>query len=208
MKKLLFILFAFATFNMTAQVETITIDWSFGSNSNATGANNNADRTIEIGDTVTWNWYASGTHNVNRTGGTSSDSYTSSFMSMGGSFSHTFTSLGTNIYQCDPHPTSMFGVITVVPEGSLSVTTFEDTLTTVNIYPNPASTTLNIDMPSQIEGGVTIEVYNVLGKRILSKTISQLTTSLSISEWSNGVYLMKISSVKDGNSITKRFVKI
>ena len=42
-KKLLFILFAFVALSVSAQNQTVTIDWSFGSNSNATGPNNNAD---------------------------------------------------------------------------------------------------------------------------------------------------------------------
>ncbi|RAJ16911.1 T9SS type A sorting domain-containing protein [Olleya aquimaris] len=91
---------------------------------------------------------------------------------------------------------------------TLSVPTFEDTLTAINVYPNPASTTLNIDIPNRIDEGITIEVYNVLGKRILLQTVNQLNTSLSISSWNDGVYLMKISSLKDGKSVTKRFVKI
>jgi len=91
---------------------------------------------------------------------------------------------------------------------TLSVPTFEDTLTSINVYPNPASTTLNIDIPAQLEDGLTIEVYNVLGKRVLLQSINQLSTSLSISTWNDGVYLMKISSLKDGKSVTKRFVKI
>ncbi|WGD34953.1 T9SS type A sorting domain-containing protein [Olleya sp. YS] len=91
---------------------------------------------------------------------------------------------------------------------TLSVPTFEDTLTSIQIYPNPASTTLNIEVPTQFEDGLTIEVYDVLGKRVLLQTINQLNTSLSISAWNDGVYLMKISSLKDGKSVTKRFVKI
>lgn len=207
-KKLLFILFAFVALSVSAQNQTVNIDWSFGSNSNATGPNNNADRTIEVGDTVIWDWYSTGTHNVERTGGTSSDNFVSGFMTTGATFSYTFTSVGTNTYQCNPHPTSMFGVITVVPEGTLSVPDFATRLSAINLYPNPASSTLNVEIPSQFKEDLTIEVYNVLGKKILSKTISQLKTSLSISNWNDGVYLIKITSVSLGTTITKRFVKI
>ena len=62
-KKLLFILCIGLSLSLSAQVETITIDWSFNSIPGASG-DANSSRTIEVGDTVQWNWYASGSHNV------------------------------------------------------------------------------------------------------------------------------------------------
>ena len=76
------------------------------------------------------------------------------------------------------------------------------------LYPNPASSNLKIDIPSKISGDVTIEVFDVLGKRIVVKEANKLSNSLDIANWNNGVYLMKISSNKIGKSITRRFVKI
>lgn len=103
------------------------------------------------------------------------------------------------------HGTTKGGVTT---NTTLSAPSFEDVLASTSIYPNPASTTLNINIPSQIDGGLTIEVFNVLAKRVLLKSIDKFNTSLSISNWNNGMYLMKISSLKEGKSITKRFIKI
>ncbi len=57
-KKLLFILLFVFSVSVKAQV-TVNIDWSFGSTPSASGAANSS-RTIEVGDTVTWNWYATG----------------------------------------------------------------------------------------------------------------------------------------------------
>ena len=207
MKKLLFILSLSLTLSLSAQVKTITIDWTFGSNSNATGANNNADRTIEIGDTVIWNWTATGTHNVNRTGGTSSDSFTSSFFSTGGTFSHTFTSLGTNVYQCDPHPGSMFGVITVQSEGTLSTPDFV-ALTKFSIYPNPSSDVMNISIPTLPNEGLNLEVYDILGKKVYSEQITKLSSEVNIAEWNSGLYLVKLSSTNQNVVLTNRFVKL
>jgi len=102
----------------------------------------------------------------------------------------------------------MFGTITVVAEGTLNVQSFEDVLNAINLYPNPASSNLKIDIPSKIAGDVTIEVFDVLGKRIVVKEANKLSNSLDIANWNNGVYLMKISSNKIGKSITRRFVKI
>ncbi|QCE42229.1 T9SS type A sorting domain-containing protein [Psychroserpens sp. NJDZ02] len=91
---------------------------------------------------------------------------------------------------------------------NLNGTTIEDELTAMKVYPNPASTTLNIEFSAAVKGGVILEVYNVLGKRVLLKTMTQLRTRLSIAEWNDGVYLLKMSPVNGGKSVTKRLVKI
>ena len=62
-KKLPFIFLLMFSMSIAAQTENITIDWSFNSTPSATG-NANSSRTIEVGDTVTWNWYSGGSHNV------------------------------------------------------------------------------------------------------------------------------------------------
>ncbi len=204
-KKLLFILFALVALNMSAQVETITVDWSFNSTPTAVG-NANSDRTVEVGDTVEWNWYANGSHNVVSTGGDESFNSGATTSNPGVNFSFEFLNIGSTTYVCQPHAGNMFGTITVVAEGVLSVQTFEALLLQTNVYPNPASTELHVDFPDSIDEA-TIEVYDILGKRILIKTANNLSNTLNIRNWNNGVYLLKIST-NDGKSLTKRFVKI
>ncbi|SDR78875.1 Por secretion system C-terminal sorting domain-containing protein [Polaribacter sp. KT25b] len=73
-------------------------------------------------------------------------------------------------------------------------------LANFTIYPNPATSVLNID-----DSNFTIknvEVYNVLGKKIVTSSINQL----NIENLVNGVYLVKVQDDK-GNIATKRFVK-
>ena len=207
MRKLLFIFCLIISMSLSAQVETINIDWGIGSNPGATGANNNADRTIEIGDTVTWNWYAGGTHNVFRTGGTSTDAFTSSFMSTGGSFSHTFSSLGTNTYHCQPHPGSMNGTITVVAEGTLSTPQFE-VPTKFSIFPNPSNDVMNINIPTLTDDGLQLEVFDVLGKKVFTQQLNKLSSSINIAKWNSGLYLVRLTSPNQDITLTKRFVKL
>ncbi len=201
MKKLLTFAMVIASLTTMAQsTETINIDWSFNSVPGAAG-NTNSSRTIEVGDTVIWNWYANGTHNVNSLDSANED-FQSSLMSTG-TFSHVFQSVGVNPYQCDPHPGVMFGTITVVAEGTLSVPD-QNTPISFSIYPNPSVNLLNISL-SKFSQNVTLEVFNVLGKRVLSKEISSLKPSIDISKWSSGVYLVRLTS--DSVTQTKRFVK-
>ena len=207
-RKLLFTLLTLLTLNLFAQTETITIDWDFNSIPSASG-DANSSRTIEVGDTVQWNWVGTASHNVvSSSGSTEAFSSGATTSNSGINFSHTFTQVGSNSYVCEPHSSIMFGTITVVADGTLDVTTFEDALNLINIYPNPANATLNVDVPSQMKGQSSMELYNVLGRKIYSKNITELTSSISISNWNSGVYLIRISSDENGKSTTKRFVKI
>lgn len=201
MKKLLTLLLVGASISMLAQTQTITIDWSFNSVPGASG-NTNSSRTIEVGDTVTWNWYASGNHNVNSLA-SASEAFESSFMTTG-TFSYTFQSVGVNPYQCDPHASVMFGTITVVAEGTLNISE-QEALIKFSIYPNPSSRLLNISLPRLYNQNVSLDVFDVLGKRVHTQQLSVLTTKVNIEKWNSGIYLVRLSS--DTMTQTKRFVK-
>ena len=204
-KNLPFIFILMFSMSIAAQTETVTIDWGRNSTPSAAG-NANSSRTIEVGDTVTWNWYSSGDHNV-KSNTSANESFESQFFGNGGTFSYTFTSIGTNDYICQPHPSDMFGTITVVAEGTLGIDSF-DTLGTINMYPNPTDSNITIDFQIQNIEKLNIKVFNLLGKEVLSKQISKNDPSLMLTDLKNGIYLIRITSLNGENSTTKRFVKI
>ena len=204
-KNLPFIFILMFSMSIAAQNETVTIDWGRNSTPSAAG-NANSSRTIEVGDTVTWNWYSSGDHNV-KSNTSANESFESQFFGNGGTFSYTFTSIGTNDYICQPHPSDMFGTITVVAEGTLGIDSF-DTLGTINMYPNPTDSNITIDFQIQNIEKLNIKVFNLLGKEVLSKQISKNDPSLMLTDLKNGIYLIRITSLNGENSTTKRFVKI
>ena len=71
----------------------------------------NQQLSIKVGDTVRWTW-GSGTHNLRSTSGV--ETLDSGFHSTEGhQYQHQFNQLGTTEYVCDPHPSTMFGTITV-----------------------------------------------------------------------------------------------
>ncbi|NRD19765.1 T9SS type A sorting domain-containing protein [Winogradskyella eckloniae] len=72
------------------------------------------------------------------------------------------------------------------------------------ISPNPAKNRLNIKVLKSADL-LTLEVFDVLGKRIYKTSISKLEASIDVSAWKTGVYLVKISNEK--TSHTKRFIK-
>ncbi|WP_299100762.1 T9SS type A sorting domain-containing protein [uncultured Winogradskyella sp.] len=72
------------------------------------------------------------------------------------------------------------------------------------ISPNPSKNRLNIKLPKYSEN-LLLEVYDVLGKRIHKSTITRLESSIDVTNWKTGMYLVKITG--DKQTQTKRFVK-
>ncbi len=73
----------------------------------------------------------------------------------------------------------------------------------ITVSPNPADDELIITSGLDTTG--TLEVFNILGKSVLFTEVNNLNTKLNVSNFSAGVYILKI---KSGNSfITKKFIK-
>lgn len=200
-KYLLIICLSIISIGAQAQTQTYNIDWSFGSNPSASG-DANADRTIEEGDTVTWTWYANGNHNV-VSNADATESFSSQIEGPGFVFSHTFTQVGTNSYVCTPHSGSMFGTITVVPEGTLNATDFF-TEESISLYPNPTQNLFYLNIENNI-ADVKVDIYNTLGQKIkiINHSISK-DEPIDVSDLNSGLYLVRVT---DGqNAVIKRLI--
>jgi len=203
-KKLLFILLLMLSIHLVAQTtqttQTVTIDWGRNSTPSATG-DKKASRTIEIGDTVIWNWYSSGSHNVD-SAASAIETFESSYFGNGGTFSYTFTSIGSNDYVCTPHSGDMFGTITVVAEGVLSIS--EANLLKFEMFPNPASDKVTIQLPSGTEKA-TVQFYDYLGRLALTKKVTSAKNILEVNSLSKGVYMLKV--VTEDKVGSQKFIK-
>jgi len=190
--KLLIVLF-FGIFEVSSQT-THNLNWALGINGPT------ASLTIEVGDTVIWTWTDAFTHTV--TSLTGPASLNSGFLSGNGmTYQYTFTNVGVNTYQCDVHPLSMFGTITVDPALGIDD---NQILSKIKISPNPVSSVVSIELPDLIESA-KVQLFDILGKQLLSDEISKLDSEIDISALNNGIYLVKVSS---GNSFsTKRIIK-
>jgi plastocyanin len=214
MKKNLLYFFCLVGLLGFAQTETYTINWGFDSipfpeeESNGATADQDTSLIVEVGDTVTWDWNVdAGFHNVKSEAGS-----TETFGTPGGEFdtfqqpytySYTFAQVGTNTFVCTPHSPIMYGVIEVVPEGTLSLNEAEDKIS-FGIFPNPGKDVMNVSFDSNVSEA-KLEVYDILGKRIYVNSLNQLNNQINITSWNSGVYLVKITS--ENVSQTKRFVK-
>ena len=112
--KLLFI-FSLAISTLAAQ-QNYNLGWS------TTGDSVDQQLTIEVGDTITWTW-GPGTHNLEQIGDNTEPGFAEGYASQEHVYSHTFTTVGAHDYKCAPHPSSMYGTITVTnPPSNLSET--------------------------------------------------------------------------------------
>jgi len=77
-------------------------------------------------------------------------------------------------------------------------------LNTFSISPNPGTDRLNLKL-SGFHDSTNLEVFDVLGKRIFTNKLSNVSSSINVSQWNSGVYLVRITT--DTGTQTKRFVK-
>ncbi|MBV7267652.1 T9SS type A sorting domain-containing protein [Winogradskyella luteola] len=86
----------------------------------------------------------------------------------------------------------------------LSASNFRLQNTEFIISPNPAKNKLTIKLPV-LDTDSKLEVFDVLGKRIYRGSINQLESSIDVSNWRSGIYLVRVSN--DKTTQTKRFIK-
>lgn len=81
----------------------------------------------------------------------------------------------------------------------LGVSDFETSLDKIQLYPNPTSGILNIQMKSPLKNAT---VFNIKGQKIIESS----TIQLNVSNLSSGMYVIKIED-ENGLVSTKQFVK-
>ena len=76
----------------------------------------------------------------------------------------------------------------------------------INIYPNPATSklTINLQQLTKLQN-TTVSIYDVQGKLLLQQNITQPQTELNIASLAKGIYVVKINN--DTNSMQSKFVK-
>lgn len=71
----------------------------------------------------------------------------------------------------------------------------------LKIYPNPSTGIFTI----AIEKEATVKVYDMLGKEIYINTVKTGTTSIDISNYQSGIYLLNV--ITENGSVTKKIIK-
>jgi len=83
---------------------------------------------------------------------------------------------------------------------------FDKGLEEVKIFPDPATTVLNIQLPSSYAGKVTLQVYSADGKYISSMKPTVNTIQLNVLSLPPGTYILKMTT-DNGDISTYKFVK-
>ena len=78
----------------------------------------------------------------------------------------------------------------------------DESLVTLNMYPNPTSDVLNISAQNTIN---TVEIYNVLGQKVIRMYVENTSAEINVSNLNAGIYLIKYEI--NNRTSTKKFVK-
>ncbi len=71
-----------------------------------------------------------------------------------------------------------------------------------SVNPNPVNELLSITLSNSLINNCTIELYDMTGKLLINEPVNTLTTKLSMSNLSNGIYILRIIS-SNNQQITK-----
>lgn len=174
----------------TAQT-TFPLDWMLGAS--------NLDLTIEQGDTVEWTWQDGVSHTVTNKPESQENFDSGTLTGVGETFSFTFTEVGTNDYECQIHPGSMNGTITV--ETALGVD--EKFAKNLQLFPNPAENDIKVFSLFKL---ATYRMYDFAGRKVRSEQGTGNFTSIDISNLNAGVYFIALTS-EEGVQATKKILK-
>ena len=72
----------------------------------------------------------------------------------------------------------------------------------VQIYPNPASTQLTVDAGSNWNEVTDIELYDLSGRKVWYERVNARTTFVNLSNFSEGIYILKLN----GTAVRKKIV--
>ena len=88
---------------------------------------------------------------------------------------------------------------------TISVNENEPLLNKINIYPNPTNNQIIVDLGIAPSKNTTLEVMDLVGKTLHSQILSTTKTKINLSNYSQGVYLVKVTN--DRGSMVYKVVK-
>jgi hypothetical protein len=92
--------------------------------------------------------------------------------------------------------------ISAIDKNVLSAEEFLKEQQTVEMYPNPTKDQINIFSDKRVD---KVLVYNIFGKLVYKSSKNHNSTTLDLSSFSKGIYLVKVFS--EGVSTTQKIIK-
>ena len=75
----------------------------------------------------------------------------------------------------------------------------------MDVYPNPFNPTTRIDFQISKSGKVSLDVFNVLGQKVIRMNVEDTSAEINVSNLNAGIYLIKYEI--NNRTSTKKFVK-
>lgn len=165
--------------------------------------------TITAGDEVVWT-NTLGTHNVDgkQSVFASNPESFGNDLGSGWTYKFVFNTAGNYNYQCDPHAAfGMVGTVVVNPKAITSIQAFSDGLDNIRLFPNPASTYIELKIPANYSAIHSLKIYSISGAMIDQKAFPGNTGAFryDISRFNNGIYFMEINT--DNHKDVLKFLK-
>lgn len=103
----------------------------------------------------------------------------------------------------DPNNTGVTSVNTLSNTASINFSYLEDH---ISVYPNPTNGVLTIKLIDiNLSNKLTYELHNLLGQKVQSNIINNLSTDINLSSLNNNIYFLKITD-NNNNSYIKKIV--
>ncbi|WP_445721179.1 T9SS type A sorting domain-containing protein, partial [Flavobacterium sp.] len=115
----------------------------------------------------------------------------------------TWTLLIDDPYNGDGGVVSNFSLEICALTASLSSN--DSVLSSLKVYPNPAKGAVNIDLAGAVTGDTTYELFDVQGRKVVTKVSSNNFETLNVENLSNGIYML---SIQNGSAKTTKKVVI
>lgn len=115
----------------------------------------------------------------------------------------TWTLLISDPYNGDGGTVSNFSIEICALTASLSSN--DNVLGSLKVYPNPAKGIVNIDLAGTVTGETTYELFDVQGRKVVSKVSSNTIETLNVENLSDGIYML---SIQNGSAKTTKKVVI
>jgi plastocyanin len=164
--------------------------------------------SITVGDTIRWQWSAGIHTTTSVTIPTGAAAWDNPLTAESPQFEYRVTVAGTYDYKCTPHAAlGMTGSFTAT--GSLGI---EDNplLSSVKIFPNPATENTSLMLTSDKTGRGLITMYDLLGNKVNYQEVDIKSGTnnipLSLESIIPGIYFIELK-YNDNLPIVRRFVK-
>lgn len=85
-----------------------------------------------------------------------------------------------------------------------SLSSNDNVLGSLKVYPNPTKGIVNIDLAGSVTGETTYELFDIQGRKVISKISSNSVETLNVENLSDGIYMLSIEN--GGAKTTKKVV--